>query len=194
MPSTPNLPWTYFPQWLDDGRAEHLMRTGWEDWPWEQGTVSLFGRLHLEPRRSFFQADEGCDYRYAGRTLRGQGWHPDLAQLRSEIETELGTPFNSVLVNAYRNGRDYMGYHQDNEPELGPHPHVASLSLGASRDFILRSKDASKKRFTLALNSGDLLWMQPPCQHLFEHALPKRLRVDSPRINLTFRQIVPVLL
>ena len=153
--------------------------------------MSLFGRLHLEPRRSFYQADEGCNYRYAGRTLRGMGWHPDLAGLRSDIEAELGTQFNSVLVNAYLNGHDYMGYHQDNEPELGPHPHVASLSLGASRDFVFRSKDATKKRFMLALHSGDLLWMQPPCQQMFEHALPKRLRVDLPRISLTFRQITP---
>ena len=137
-------PWTYFPQWLDAERARHLLRTGWENWPWEQGTVSLFGRLHLEPRRSFYQADEGCNYRYAGRTLRGMGWHPDLAGLRSDIEAELGTQFNSVLVNAYRNGHDYMGYHQDNEPELGPHPHVASLSLGASRDLVFRSKTPRK--------------------------------------------------
>ncbi len=184
-----SLPWKHYSSWMPPEESDALLRQALDRWPWEQGKVQLFGTWHPEPRWSFFQADPGLMYRYAGRTLVADGWLPELHALRQRIEHELGIPFNSVLVNGYRHGADYMGYHRDNEMELGPNPHVASLSLGATRDFLLRRLAPPKDRHVLSLQSGDLLWMQAPCQHAFEHALPKRLRVKTFRINLTFRQI-----
>ena len=185
------LPWTYQPQWLPLDEAHALFELGWETWPWQQGSVILFGKEIPEPRRSFFQADPGLAYTYAKRRLTGQGWLPELDDLRCRVNQALGTRFNSVLVNAYRDGRDYMGYHQDHEPELGPHPHVASISLGASRDFLFKAVSNPKEVHRLHLQNGSLLHMIPPCQRTFKHALPKRLKCFSPRINLTFRELMP---
>lgn len=184
-------PWAYYPNWLSAKEAQALFVQGWESWPWEQGSVVLFGKEIPEPRRSFFQADPGLTYVYAKRRLTGMGWLPELEALRVRVNEALGTRFNSVLVNAYRDGRDYMGYHQDHEPELGPHPHVASISLGAARDFLFRSIEVPRMVHALQLQPGSLLHMIPPCQRTFKHALPKRLKCHQPRINLTFRELMP---
>ena len=184
-------PWAYYPNWLSTEEAQALFVQGWESWPWEQGSVVLFGKTIPEPRRSFFQADSGLTYTYSKRLLLGKGWLPELDTLRNRVNAALGTQFNSVLVNAYRDGRDYMGYHQDHEPELGPHPHVASISLGASRDFLLKAVSNPEKVHSIHLEHGALFHMIPPCQRTFKHALPKRLKCHQPRINLTFRELMP---
>ena len=186
-----SLPWTYTPAWLSASEAETLYAEGWTKWPWEQGSVKLFGKLIPEPRRSFFQADEGLTYTYSKRRLVGQGWLPELKAMKDRLNNDLGTRFNSVLVNAYRDGRDYMGYHQDHEPELGPAPHVASISLGASREFLFKSLHHPEETHRIVLESGALLHMLPPCQKAYKHALPKRRGCHEPRMNLTFRELMP---
>ena len=180
----------YQRHWLSKEEADVLFQQGWNTWPWTQGAVHLFGRSIREPRRSFFQGDIGIQYTYAGRRLIGQGWMPELDHLKERINQEYGVSFNSVLVNGYRNGQDYMGYHQDNEVELGALPHIASISIGAERDFLLKSMVQPASVEKIFLHHGSMLFMYPEVQKSFKHALPKRLGCHSPRINLTFRQIL----
>ena len=109
--------------------------------------------------------------------------------VRQQLATLKQGYYDACLANFYRNGQDYMGWHSDNEASLGPTPYIASLSLGAARDFIFRHKQ-NKQRVAVALQHGDLLVMFGHCQRDWQHALPQRKRVTEPRINLTFRQMI----
>ena len=133
--------------------------------------------------------DPGARYRYSGTTHTPSPWHAAVLNLRDRIAAHCDAPFNSVLINLYRTGQDSMGWHADNEPELGPEPLIASVSLGATRDFRLRRNDRSQPTITHALESGSLLVMKGDMQRDWQHSLPRRARVNQPRINLTFRQV-----
>lgn len=153
---------------------------------WEQGKIVLFGREHLEPRLTAWIGDR--DYTYSGRTVRARPWPPVLAELRDRVQAAVDRPFNSVLLNRYRSGRDSMGYHSDAEPELGPNPVIASLSFGVARRFVLEPKRGEPGRhFEAWLGHGSLLVMGGRCQHAFRHALPKQPSISGERLNLTFR-------
>lgn len=158
-----------------------------------RGTVAWkqeIGRGRPFPRRVGWYADVGIDYRYSGIEHRGDGWPERLLTLKHSIEEAAGSTFNSVLLNLYRNGRDSMGYHSDNEPELGPDPIVASLSLGAERNFALKHVETGE-RINLLLTHGSLLMMGPGCQIHYRHMVPKTAKPVSERINLTFRRVYP---
>ena len=146
-------------------------------------------------------ADPGCGYCYSGLSNVIEPWSPATAELRLALEQLTGWRFNSLLLNRYRDGRDAMGWHADDEPELDPAAPIASLSLGAARDFRLRPRPspastlsgtpsgAPGKPFNLELAHGDLLLMEPPTQLWWQHALPRRLRLQQERLNLTFRVV-----
>ncbi|MFP4207525.1 MAG: alpha-ketoglutarate-dependent dioxygenase AlkB family protein [Wenzhouxiangella sp.] len=156
---------------------------------WQQQPVRLFGRSIPQPRMTAFHGDPGVVYRYSGLSLNACRWSDELDQLRHLVQECSGERFNSVLCNLYRDGRDYMGWHADDEPELGPDPVVASLSFGAHRRFLLKRRDGSGDRLELILESGSLLIMGGDLQRHWLHQLPRALRVRSARINLTFRRI-----
>jgi alkylated DNA repair dioxygenase AlkB len=106
------------------------------------------------------------------------------------VEQATAHRFNSVLLNLYRNGRDSMGWHADDEPELGPAPAIASVSLGALRRFRLRPRAGLVHApLSLDLPHGSLLLMRGPTQQHWQHALPKTARPVGPRLNLTFRWV-----
>ncbi len=151
---------------------------------WRQDTVRLYGRAHPIPRLHQWYGDPACTYRWSGLRLTPLPWPPALADLRDAVITAADAPFNCALANLYRDGHDAMGWHADDEPELGPT--VASVSLGAARDLALRSRDGDR-RLTVRLPHGSLLVMADGCQQRWQHALPRRLRVTEPRVNLTFR-------
>jgi alkylated DNA repair dioxygenase AlkB len=183
-----NIPFLHRPGWLSAAEATALLAQLEGRRDWTQGSVRLFGREVTEPRLTFFEGDLGITYTYAQRRLEGRGWSPELAALRDRIRAEFGLDANTVLANLYRDGRDSMGWHRDNERELGHDPHVASLSLGEARDFdVRRDADGATHRFTLG--HGDLLWMGTQSQTMWTHSVPKRLKIKKLRINLTFRQV-----
>ncbi|QYF95123.1 alpha-ketoglutarate-dependent dioxygenase AlkB [Massilia sp. PAMC28688] len=157
-----------------------------EETAWRADTITLWGKQFLQPRLTCWQGE--ADYRYSGLTMKAQAWSPLVATLRDAVETASGYRFNSVLLNYYRNERDSMGMHSDDEVELGPAPTIASLSFGASRNFILRHKQ-SRQTVKLALPSGSLLIMRGPTQSHWLHGINKSTRVLGPRVNLTFRYI-----
>ncbi|EKO3485736.1 alpha-ketoglutarate-dependent dioxygenase AlkB [Vibrio fluvialis] len=188
------------PQWLPitDGKllwaehfltptqADHAFSVLTQELDWQQEAITLFGKSVLQPRLQAWYGDKA--YTYSGLTMLPKAWSPMLADLKQRCELLAGQAFNSVLANLYRDGQDSMGWHQDNEPELGQQPVIASLSLGETRRFVLRHLH-SKEKFELPLSHGSLLIMAGNTQHFWQHCVPKTVRALEPRINLTFRLI-----
>lgn len=159
---------------------------------WRQEHIRLFGRSYLQPRLLAWYGDSGSDYRYSGVRHTPLPWTAELAELRDAIEGATGARFNSVLANRYRDGQDAMGLHSDDEPELGPEPVIASLSLGAKRVFYLRHRQRRELgSVDLPLPHGSLLIMAGKTQQYWKHGLRRTRRPCGERINLTFRKILP---
>lgn len=177
--------------WSDVFASESasLMRVLCEEAVFSQHRVRLFGRELPAPRLSAWHGEPGCGYRYSGVRHEPLPLGPAMQELRARVEALCGQRFNSVLLNLYRNGEDSMGWHSDDEPELGRAPFIASVSLGAPRRFLLRSRTQPPRRHECLLGDGSLLLMEPPLQSGWQHALPKAKRVTGPRLNLTWRLI-----
>ena len=158
-----------------------------DETPWRADTIVVYGKRYLQPRLSAWYGEAG--YTYSGLTLDPLPMTPLLARLRVEVEHWTGHRYNSVLLNYYRDGADSMGMHADDEPELGPAPAIASLSLGATRTFILRHK-ASKRTVKIDLNDGSLLLMAGSLQKHWLHGINKTVKPLGPRVNLTFRYVI----
>jgi len=176
------------PDWLAPAEADELCARLINALPWEVHRIRMFGRMVDSPRLSAWIGDSDATYRYSGTRFEPQPWTPVLASLRDRVEEACGTRFNSVLANLYRTGADRMGWHSDDERELGPAPVIASVSLGATRTFRFRAK-AGGEPLAVELPGGSLLVMAGETQRLYNHELPVRKRVTTPRINLTFRLI-----
>ena len=182
------LPIRRFPQFLTPVQQafwwQHLSVRDWR-----QYSIQMFGRRVLEPRLIDWAGD--LSYCYSGRVLEPRPIDSALFRLMQQISQLSGVEFNHCLMNYYRNGQDSMGWHRDDEPELGANPTIASLSLGCERDFQFRRPGHSTQ--SIRLGQGELLIMDPPCQREWQHQLPKRAlsKCAEPRINLTFRRIRP---
>ncbi|MBC7383962.1 MAG: alpha-ketoglutarate-dependent dioxygenase AlkB [Bacteroidia bacterium] len=157
---------------------------------WQQQEIMLFGKKIKQPRLSAWYGDEKTAYTYSGLTLEPIPFFSGLTDIKNKIEQVVGTNFNSVLLNLYRCGNDSMGWHSDNEKELGLNPIIASLSLGSTRNFNFRHRNIKGLHVKSKLTHGSLLLMQDKTQHYWQHSLPKTKATTTPRINLTFRRIV----
>ncbi|MBO9768145.1 MULTISPECIES: alpha-ketoglutarate-dependent dioxygenase AlkB family protein [Xanthomonas] len=175
--------------WLDAAQADALLQTLLAQVRWEVHRIRMFGRVVDSPRLSSWIGDADASYRYSGTRFAPQPWLDALQPVRARLQAETGHPFNSVLVNRYRSGSDAMGWHSDDEPELGAQPLIASVSLGATRRFAFKHRDDAALKQTLELGHGDLLVMSSDTQRYYKHALPRTARPVGERINLTFRQI-----
>jgi alkylated DNA repair dioxygenase AlkB len=174
--------------------ADALFKELLETIAWQQGEISMFGKKVLEPRLTAWYGDAGKTYKYSGKTNIPLAWNAPLLAIKSKIENH--TPpsvfraiFNSVLLNLYRNGNDSMGFHSDNEPELGKNPTIASVNFGESRRFIFKRKDDNSEKNELLLTHGSLLIMAGEMQHYWLHGVPKEPKKTKERINLTFRKL-----
>lgn len=167
--------------------TDEVFRRLRDETPWRQDSIVLFGKQHLQPRLTAWYGD--ASYTYSGLRLDPLPWTPLLAEIRAAVETACGVRFNSVLLNYYRNERDSMGMHSDDEPELGPEPSIASLSYGATRSFVLRHK-RNKRTVKLDLHDGSLLLMSGKLQSNWLHGINKSARAIGARLNLTFRYVV----
>ncbi|MGR5519769.1 alpha-ketoglutarate-dependent dioxygenase AlkB family protein [Vibrio sp. PNB22_4_2] len=177
----------YQPDFLSEIEAEHYFSRLRSTLPWHQEHIMIFGRSVRQPRLQAWYGDTA--YTYSGLTMPPSPLTPDLNELKVRSEAIAQTTFNSVLANLYRNGQDSMGWHQDNEPELGANPVIASLSLGETRRFVLRNLHC-KTQIEYELSPGSLLIMAGELQHHWKHAVPKTAKLKGERINLTFRHIV----
>ncbi|GGK75703.1 alpha-ketoglutarate-dependent dioxygenase AlkB [Rufibacter glacialis] len=156
---------------------------------WRQEKIRMFGKQIDQPRLTAWYADAGKAYTYSGLIWEPLPWLPELTILRTALQELTGASFNSVLLNLYRHGQDSMGWHADDERELGQNPIIASVSLGQERTFSFRHRQQKDLKHTLVLPSGSLLLMAGPTQHFWLHQLPKTTKAQQPRLNLTFRFI-----
>nr|WP_244444136.1 alpha-ketoglutarate-dependent dioxygenase AlkB [Arenimonas donghaensis] len=179
------------PGWLAADEADALLVALRGQVPWEVHRIRLFGRWVDSPRLSCWIGDAGTGYVYSGARFEPRPWPDALAALRPRIDEAAGVAMNSVLANLYRDGRDAMGWHSDDEPELGVRPVIASLSLGGTRRFVFRHRRDPARKHEFALGHGSLLLMAGDTQADWKHALPRTARPVAPRINLTFRRILP---
>jgi alkylated DNA repair dioxygenase AlkB len=176
----------YYPGWVTD--ADWLFGVLQDQIVWEQHAITLYGRTMPTPRLTAWIGDSA--YRYSGIVNEPAPWPGALAELRERFRHEVGLDVNSCLANLYRDGTDSMGYHSDNEPELGLRPTIASVSLGDRRRFVLRHR-ATRAKWSWDLGQGDLLVMRDESQSDYAHAVPKTARPVGPRMNLTFRRFRP---
>ena len=168
-----------------------VMRQLIDEVPWRAESVVVWGKTFPQPRLVAWYGDVGRNYTYSGIHLSPLPWTQVLLDIKRRIEAVVHTDFNSVLLNYYRDHRDSMGLHGDDEPELGERPILASLSLGEERTFILKHKrEKALTPVRLKLASGSLLLMKGETQRYWKHGIDKETRRCGPRVNLTFRRIV----
>lgn len=178
----------YHPDFLQKQRADRYLQQLWDELEWMQKKIVIFGRRRLQPRLIAWYGDSSAKYGYSGLSLSPLSWHPGLLEIRQLLEEFTSSGFNSVLANAYRDGNDSMGWHRDDESELGPTPLIASVSLGEERRFLVREN--GKRSSGITLGHGSLLIMQGSFQRRFSHSLPKTRRDIGLRINLTYRRVL----
>ena len=155
---------------------------------WEQDEFVMFGKQIVTDRKVAWFADLNYQYTYSNSVKNALQWTPELLYLKNLVELKTGEKFNSCLLNLYHNGNEGMGWHSDNEKELGKHPVIASLSFGATRKFSLKH-NTDKQKIDVVLEPGSLLVMKGETQEKWKHSLPKSKKIINPRINLTFRYI-----
>ncbi|MBP9681123.1 MAG: alpha-ketoglutarate-dependent dioxygenase AlkB [Bacteriovorax sp.] len=176
----------YQENYLKESMEDILMGIVWRNDP-----ITMFGKTYPQPRLTAWHGDPGLSYTYSKITMRSPGWSPILLKIRDQLEKDLKTPFNSVLLNYYRDGNDHMSYHSDDELELGVNPTIASLSLGATRKFSLKHRlNKIMKPVDLFLESQNLLVMKDELQHFWQHKIGKSTKIKAPRLNLTYRNII----
>lgn len=182
----------YWPGFLDPEEASSYFAALQSRIDWHTPRVFVYGRWIDSPRQSAWYGDRGAVYRYSGTINEPIPWLPELKALRERLNDFCKNQFNSMLANHYRSGNDSMGWHSDDEKELGPEPVIASISLGGVRRFLLRHRRRKDlPTHEIMLENGSLLVMRASSQGAWRHSIPKTRRAVAPRINLTYRHIMP---
>lgn len=177
----------YHPDFFSTAESDHYLKRLVDSVPWKQEPIFLFGKEIMQPRLTAFYGDSGKDYGYSGIRMAANIWTPELAEIKQKIEAVAGVIFNGALINYYRDGNDSMGWHRDNEKELGKTPVIGSVSFGASRVFQLRDHATKKSLHSLRLAHGSFVLMRGESQQYWEHRIPKEPKLKEARINITFR-------
>lgn len=180
----------FYPHFFNSMESDKYFEILQQQVTWQQEPVIIFGRQVMQPRLTALYGDAGKTYQYSGITMKPEPWLPVLEEIRQRVMPIQGHQFSSALLNLYRNGWDYMGWHRDNEKELGVNPVIASVSFGVARSFLLRHYKEKTLKVPVTLTHGSLLLMRGSTQHHWEHSLPRRMKVTEPRINITFRNII----
>jgi len=180
----------YLPGFFEPTESDRLFGELHATTGWGQDLIKMYGREMPIPRLTAWYGEPGCVYTYSKIQMEPQGWTPALLEIKARVEQETGVGFNSVLANLYRDGKDSVAWHSDDEPELGPRPTIASVSFGATRSFQLRSKDDDGVRHDLQVAHGSVVIMRGSVQEAWQHQVPKTSKPVGARINLTFRTIV----
>lgn len=161
-----------------------------ESLAWQTDRFKIFGKSVPAPRRTAWVGSAGTCYRYTGLVRVASGWPDFLRGVRDRVAETCDVPFNFALANRYRDGSEYVGWHADDERDLGSDPVIASLSLGAPRRFCMRARQrvvGAPAAMDLVLQAGSLIVMGPGAQRHFQHAVPATRRRVGDRINLSFR-------
>ena len=177
----------YVPRWLEPATADQLLHDCLHQLDWTSPKLKMFGREVPIPRRHAFVGDPGIRYRWSGLEQHAAAWSAPLHSVRERLAA-VGLPFNSLLANHYRGGSDSMGWHADDESELGPMPVIATLSLGQERKLRFRRKSGGDA-VGISLQHGSLLLTSGEVQHYWQHQVAKSRASMIDRVSLTFRYI-----
>lgn len=189
---TLNLPdavFEYYPNFFSAEKADELFNLLFEQTPWQQDTISVYGKNHPQPRLTALYGNEGKPYKYANIIMNPHPWNATLMYIKELVDEKAGQTFTTVLLNLYRNERDSNGWHADNEKELGRNPIIASITLGEERNFQIKHNSKKEAKQNLILKHGSLILMKEGSQIHYKHQIPKASSPKKPRINLTFRII-----
>ena len=185
-----NLDLIYYSNFFDKKLSNKLFSKLLKNITWKNDTFKIMGKNIVLKRRTAWYGDDGKTYKYSGTVRKPQLWNKDLKSIKSKIEKRTNFIFNSVLLNDYKNGHIGMGFHSDDEKELGSKPVVASLSFGVSRDIYYKNKcNNNLKKIKILIEDGSLLIMKGETQKYWKHSIPIRRKIKERRINLTFRYI-----
>jgi alkylated DNA repair dioxygenase AlkB len=180
----------FMKNFFDLSEAQNLFEILQKTINWRQEHIKMYGKTHLVPRKTAWYGKEGLNYSYSRIICYPEKWTDELNFIKSEIEKLIPSEkFTSVLLNLYNDGNDKMGWHADDEKELGINPTIASVSFGATRRFDIKHKEIPGMQYQFELTSGSLLIMRGALQHHWIHQIPTQRKVTKPRINLTFRTI-----
>jgi alkylated DNA repair dioxygenase AlkB len=178
----------YFQEFFSKSEADYFFKK-LQHIEWKQEPIKIFGKLVMQPRLTALYGNADIPYSYSGIKMDPYPWEDFLLEMKVRVEEETRTNFTHVLLNYYRDGKDSMGWHRDNESILGKNPTIASLSFGETRDFHLRHYIDKKNKIKIPLEHGSLLVMSGTSQEFWQHQIPKTSKELGPRINLTFRKI-----
>ena len=185
----PNANLIYIPDFLSVMASQRYFQNLKSSLEWRQDEIKLFGKNILQPRLTALYGNSEKNYTYSGLTIKPLQWTEDLLKIKKAVEEMSDITFTSCLANLYRHGQDSMGWHADDEKELGENPEIASVSLGAERWFHLRHSSIPGLTEKILLRNGSLLIMKGETQHYWKHQIPKTKKDIGERINLTFRKI-----
>lgn len=180
----------YFGPVMNLQEAWHYYERLLADVPWKNDEAIIFGKHIVTARKVAWYGDRNYAYTYSGTTKQALVWNQELKELKALVENLTGSQFNSCLLNLYHDGNEGMAWHSDDEKSLGKDTTIASLSFGAERKFCLKHRQ-TKENVSLLLENGSLLVMKGTTQTHWLHSLPKTKKVTTPRINLTFRTMLP---
>lgn len=179
----------YYPKCFDHEAANSYFEALLHKIPWQQDTITIFGKQYQQPRLTALFANNNTPYSYSNITMYPLAFNAVLETIKTKVETKTQQHFTSCLCNLYRDGSDSNGWHADNEKELGKNPVIASVSFGAERLFKLKHRHDPSLKHRLTLQHGSLLLMKGSTQHYWLHQIPKTKKPIGKRINLTFRII-----
>lgn len=168
---------------------EELSKVQFKNIVWHHDKINMYGKQVFLPRYSAWYGDSDKPYTYSGLTLQPKPWNKGLLFIKEQIDKVANIQFNSVLMNWYRDGEDYISWHTDAEKELGINPVIGSVNFGATRRFQLRRIDNANEKIEVPLKHGTFLLMRGQTQHFWQHAVPKEKKIKEARFNLTFRVI-----
>jgi alkylated DNA repair dioxygenase AlkB len=169
---------------------DQMLRKLMDDTLWRQENVRIYGKEYQQPRLVSLYGDPGKQYDYSGISLHPFPWTDLLREIKRRIEDCTEATFNAVFLNLYRDHNDSMGFHSDDEKELGKNPVIASVTFGATRTFLLKHKfNKDLPLVKVPLESGTVLLMKGPTQHFWKHGINKQTAPCGPRVNLTFRTL-----
>ena len=179
----------YYPDYFNKEDSDRYLDVLINSIVWRQDSMKMYGKELKFPRLTAWYGNGDKSYTFSGTTLPAKVWTPELLEIKGKIDAIGKVDFNSVLLNRYRTGDDWISWHQDDEKELGKNPVIGSVNFGATRRFMLRRVDDHKEKIEIPLKHGSLLVMSGALQHTWQHQVPKEKTVNSERLNLTFRVI-----
>lgn len=178
----------YYGKVLSKEKADDYLDKLLHNIGWRNDEAIIFGKKIITKRKVAWYGDRDFTYTYSNITKKALPWTEELSKLKALVEKETGETYNSCLLNLYHDGDEGMAWHSDGETDLKKDGAIASLSFGAERKFAFKHK-STKEKVELVLGHGSLLVMKDKTQTYWLHRLPPTKKVNTARVNLTFRTI-----